>query len=50
MRPAVGGRRQARQHAPQAQGFVAELIVALKAYGPMLDPGVTRQLRPQHAK
>jgi HK97 family phage major capsid protein len=26
------------------QGFMAELIVSLKAWGPMLDPGVTRQL------
>ena len=26
------------------QGFMAELVVALKAYGPMLDPGITREL------
>jgi HK97 family phage major capsid protein len=26
------------------QGFVAELVRSLKAWGPMLDPGVTRQL------
>lgn len=26
------------------QGFVAELIVSMVAWGPMLDPGVTRQL------
>lgn len=26
------------------QGFMNELVIALKAYGPMLDPGVTREL------
>ncbi|WP_088346297.1 MULTISPECIES: phage major capsid protein [Rhodomicrobium] len=26
------------------QGFVAELIKSLKAFGPMVDPGITRQL------
>jgi HK97 family phage major capsid protein len=26
------------------QGFMAELIVSLKAWGPMLDPGITRQI------
>lgn len=26
------------------QGFLAELIVSMKANGPMLDPGITRQL------
>ena len=26
------------------QGFMAELILSLKAWGPMLDPGVTRQV------
>lgn len=26
------------------EGFMAELVVALKAWGPMLDPGVTRRL------
>lgn len=26
------------------QGFMDELVVSLKAYGPMLDPGVTREI------
>lgn len=26
------------------EGFMAELVVALKAYGPMMDPGICRQM------